>query len=62
MCYCCDNLRWVCSSLKLFAAVAAAAADIMPWGPSINDVGPFFQIYDPPPSPCRLSLLNRLMY
>ena len=37
-------------------------------GASINDVGPFIQIYDPPPSPCRLSsrcprlrLLNRLM-
>ena len=30
-------------------------------GPSINDVGPFSQIHDPPPSPCRLSLLNRLM-
>ena len=30
-------------------------------GPSINDVGPFFRIYDPPPSPCRLRLLNRLM-
>ena len=32
-----------------------------PKGPSINDVGPFFRIYDPPPSPCRLRLLNRLM-
>ena len=30
-------------------------------GPSINNVGPFSQIYDPPPCPCRLRLLNMLM-
>ena len=30
-------------------------------GPSINNVGPFSRIYDPPPSPCRLRLLYRLM-
>ena len=30
-------------------------------GPSINDVGPFFQIWDHPPSPYQLRLLNRLM-
>ena len=30
-------------------------------GSSINDVGTFFRIYDSPPSPCRLRLLNRLM-
>ena len=30
-------------------------------GPSINDVGLFSRIYDPPLSPCRLRLLNRLM-
>ena len=31
-------------------------------GPSINDVSQFSRIYDPPPSPCRLRLLNRLMW
>ena len=30
-------------------------------GPSINDVGSFFRIYEPPSSPCRPRLLNRLM-
>ena len=25
--------------------------------PAINNVGPFSQIYDPPPSPCQLMLL-----
>ena len=30
--------------------------------PSINDVSPLFWIYNPPPSPCWLRLLNRLMW
>ena len=37
------------------------AVDRLDKGPSINNVGPFFQIYVPPPSPCRLRLLKRLM-
>jgi hypothetical protein len=31
------------------------------FGVLLNDVGPFFRIFDPPPSPCWLRLLNRVM-
>ena len=29
-------------------------------GPSINDVGPFFRFYDPPPSPLIVFLLSKI--
>ena len=33
--------------------------DIQAWGPSINDVSPVFQFYDPLPSPFVIFLLSK---
>ena len=53
--------NWWVSKVYLFRTIFIVIFFKIGKEPSINDVGPFFWIYNPPPSPCWLKLLNRLL-